>query len=328
MTDAFQAVPGVLPSSVDSWYNAFVRNRTAGPAPSGMPDTSEAFHLALRAWLGGAGAQYAPSVKFDASGSTIIATRVPALIKSTSGIKQELDIMARTRAVADNPAFAAFDGTVYMYPFLFWEGLAVVEREIVRNVVIAAACVFLVCWLMLASLRAAAIVLCVIGMIDVCLLGCMHAMGDSINMVTAINLLLAIGLCVDYSAHVCHAFLMERGTRDERAAAALEHIGLPVFNGGMSTLFAALANLHARSYIFQSFGRMFIIIVVWGLYFGLVVLPVLLSLFGPESAAPPLGSKAARGSPPTLATTEPDAKSNDDAHAQDRGGHETSAEAC
>ena len=68
MTDAFQAVPGVLPSSVDSWYNAFVRNRTAGPAPSGMPDTSEAFHLALRAWLGGAGAQYAPSVKFDASG--------------------------------------------------------------------------------------------------------------------------------------------------------------------------------------------------------------------------------------------------------------------
>eukprot|EP00937_MAST-01D_sp_MAST-1D-sp2_P005755 g5755.t1 len=259
-----------------------------------------------------AGARYTQHVKFDASGDVIVATRVPALIKSTSGIQQELDIMARTRAVADDPAYAAFDGTVYMYPFLFWEGLAVVEREIVRNILIAAVCVFVVCWLMLASLPAAAIVLCVIAMIDVCLLGCMHAVGDSINMITAINLLLAIGLCIDYSAHVCHAFLMARGTRDERAAAALEHIGLPVFYGALSTLLAALTTLRARSYIFQSFGRMFILIVVWGLYFGLVVLPVFLSIFGPASAVPPLDAKATRQGSDLAPATATHSNGNDD----------------
>eukprot|EP00937_MAST-01D_sp_MAST-1D-sp2_P002566 g2566.t1 len=281
LTEAFQNETSVLPNSVDSWYDAFVRH--AGPG--GVPAQSAAFYSALHAFLHTpAGVRYAANVKFDASNSTVIATRVPALFKAMSGIKEELVAMARTRAVIDG--VAAIDGTVYTYPMLFWEGLAVVEAEIIRNVLIAAACVFVVCWLMLASLSGAAIVLCVIAMIDVCLLGSMHIAGDSINMVTAINLLLAIGLCIDYSAHVCHAFLVARGTRDERAAAALEHMGLPVLYGGMSTGFAIISCTGARSYIFQSFGRMFLLIVFWGLYFGLIVLPVLLSLFGPASAAP------------------------------------------
>jgi Niemann-Pick C1 protein len=38
----------------------------------------------------------------------------------------------------------------------------------------------------------------------------------SINSISIVNLVLAIGLAVDYSAHVAHAFMHVTGTRDER----------------------------------------------------------------------------------------------------------------
>ncbi len=38
----------------------------------------------------------------------------------------------------------------------------------------------------------------------------------SINSISIVNLVLAIGLAVDYSAHVAHAFMHATGTRDER----------------------------------------------------------------------------------------------------------------
>ena len=51
----------------------------------------------------------------------------------------------------------------------------------------------------------------------------------------------AIGLTVDYSAHIAHAYMYCSGTRDERARKALETIGISVLNGAMTTLVATLA---------------------------------------------------------------------------------------
>ena len=44
--------------------------------------------------------------------------------------------------------------------------------------------------------------------------GFMHFWGLTIDTVTCNHLIIAIGLCVDYSAHIAHRFLVERGTRN------------------------------------------------------------------------------------------------------------------
>ena len=57
--------------------------------------------------------------------------------------------------------------------------------------------------------------------------------------VKASDLIIAIGLCVDYSAHVAHRFLVERsGSREDRVRTTLIHIGPAVLNGGVSTFIA------------------------------------------------------------------------------------------
>lgn len=43
-----------------------------------------------------------------------------------------------------------------------------------------------------------------------------HYWGLAIDTVAVINLVLSVGLSVDYSAHVAHSFMVKQGTRDER----------------------------------------------------------------------------------------------------------------
>lgn len=40
--------------------------------------------------------------------------------------------------------------------------------------------------------------------------------GLAIDTVAVINLVLAVGLSVDYAAHIAHSFMIKTGTRDER----------------------------------------------------------------------------------------------------------------
>ena len=83
--------------------------------------------------------------------------------------------------------------------------------------------------------------------------------------------------------HICHAFLTVSGSKRERAKAALVDMGPAVLNGGVSTLIAFILLLSSDSYFFLTFFKIFFLTVLFGVWHGLVLLPVLLSLFGPEA---------------------------------------------
>ena len=58
-------------------------------------------------------------------------------------------------------------------------------------------------------------------------------------------------------------------------------IGPAVLNGGVSNLLAFSLLYTSQSYVFLSFFKIFFLICILGLFHGLLVLPVLLSLIGP-----------------------------------------------
>jgi hypothetical protein len=86
---------------------------------------------------------------------------------------------------------------------------------------------------------------------------------------------------VDYSAHIMHRFLTESGGREERVRTTLTNIGPAVFNGGVSTFLAFILLATSKSHVFSSFFKIFFLVVTFGLYHGLLFLPVLLSVVGP-----------------------------------------------
>ena len=59
--------------------------------------------------------------------------------------------------------------------------------------------------------------------------------------------------------------------------------GPAVFNGGFSTFLAFVLLAGSKSHVFMVFFKVFLLVVVFGLFNGLFVLPVVLSLIGPAS---------------------------------------------
>ena len=111
----------------------------------------------------------------------------------------------------------------------------------------------------------------------------MHTWGITIDVVSSVDVIIAIGLCVDYSVHICHAFLTVSGTRKERAKAAVLDMGMAVLNGGVSTLIAFILLAGSDSHVFSVFFRIFLLVIIFGLFHGLILLPVVLSLIGPPA---------------------------------------------
>merc|ERR1719219_1161378 len=168
--------------------------------------------------------------------------------------------------------------------YSLWETDDVIGEELYRNMGFAMVCVFLVTLVLLANLSVSILVfLCVLlALLDIG--GFMYFWGLTIDTVSCNNLIIAIGLCIDYASHVAHRFIIEPGTdRNSRIQSTLANIGPAVLNGGLTTLFAFVLLANSQSHVFLTFFKVFFLVVSFGLYHGLVVLPVFLSLFGPKS---------------------------------------------
>merc|ERR1712083_881620 len=157
------------------------------------------------------------------------------------------------------------------------------SEELYRNIFLAILCVFITTWMLLFNFTASLQVLCCVILTLINVGGFIHFWGLTIDTVSCTNIVISIGLCVDYSVHVAHAFLANAGTRDERVKLALTEIGPAVFNGGFSTFLAFVLLAGSESHVFLTFFKVFLLVVVFGLFNGLFVLPVVLSLVGPKS---------------------------------------------
>jgi Niemann-Pick C1 protein len=105
---------------------------------------------------------------------------------------------------------------------------------------------------------------------------------DRLDSVSVINIVLAVGLSVDYSAHEAHCFMVKPGyNKNERALEALADLGAAVLSGAISTFLAVVVFLFS-SCVFRVSSKEFTLIVALGVTDGLILLPFLLSLFGPK----------------------------------------------
>ena len=106
----------------------------------------------------------------------------------------------------------------------------------------------------------------------------------NLDCISMINLIMCIGFSVDFSAHISYAYLSGRGlSADDRLREALHSLGLPILQGGVSTILAVGTLALAPSYIFITFFKTNFLVITFGMLHGMLLLPVLLSLLGPGS---------------------------------------------
>merc|ERR1711871_113729 len=142
--------------------------------------------------------------------------------------------------------------------------------------------------------------------------------GLVIDSVSVINLVLAVGLSVDYSAHIGHCFMLKAGTRNARAKAALADIGAPVINGAFSTFLGVVTLAFSSSYVFRTLFKQFFTTCVFGVFHGAFLLPVLLSWFGPRAYASATGGGSGCGASRTMPIEKQLTDGNSEASSDDK----------
>jgi Niemann-Pick C1 protein len=107
------------------------------------------------------------------------------------------------------------------------------------------------------------------------------------NAVFVVNLVTSLGFGVEFCNHIGMNFMRQIGTKEERAKKALTEMGSSVLVGIASTKFIGVIVLaFAPSTIFKLYYfRMYLFIILLGLFNGLMFLPLVLRWFGPETDA-------------------------------------------
>ncbi|KAI3436838.1 hypothetical protein D9Q98_006248 [Chlorella vulgaris] len=243
---------------------------------------------------GGAGA-YAGTLQLNASDPTGVAGLGASGLVAASHFRSNYVTLSRQsdfiHALEAVRAFAAdastrLDLPIYPYsPFhIFFEQYTTIGGEALTLLGSACVAIFLICLGATGSPWSATLIVCTLVMVVVDVMGFMALAHIQLNAVSLVNLVMCLGIGVEFCAHLVHAFVEESGSSEQRAAAALRDVGAAVLSGITLTKVAGVSVLalsHTaifRVYYFQ----MYAALVLLGAAHGLVLLPVLLAAFGPE----------------------------------------------
>ncbi|KAM9393764.1 protein patched homolog 1 isoform 2-T2 [Pholidichthys leucotaenia] len=214
---------------------------------------------------------------------------------------QFVEAIESVRAICSNYSRQGLPSYPNGYPFLFWEQYVSLRHWLLLSISVVLACTFLVCALFLLNPWTAGIIVLVLSLMTVELFGFMGLMGIKLSAVPVVILIASVGIGVEFTVHVALAFLTAIGDRHKRAVLALEHMFAPVLDGAFSTLLGVLMLAGSEfDFIVRYFFAVLAILTVLGILNGLVLLPVLLSYFGPYPEVSPVDGRSRLPTPSSV----------------------------
>ena len=216
-------------------------------------------------------------VVFSEDGSEIIASRFVIQTKNIKDANMEKEMLINLRSIADE--FKSDNVSIFNHLFIFFDQFILVREISLQTITVAAVVMMAISLFFIPSPSCAIWVAFSIVSIEIGVIGYMTHWGVNLDSISMINLIMCIGFSVDFSAHISYAFIScEETSSKERVRSALYSLGLPIFQGSISTILGIVALAFAPSYVFLTFFKTVFLVMLFGATHGVLLLPVLLSL--------------------------------------------------
>jgi len=280
--------------SVDCFLEAF-RAYSGGTLPTGS-----AFHTGIQAWLDVPGAAGGSDYKSDVGivGGFVKFARIPFVYTALDGIpvSKERTLYDRcTRFLAEKffptapPTLSsAFFFAGRIFPWMTTsESLVTV---VLNGFAIIFPCAFCILFVSSGSLLVAAYATLTVALITASLLGGSKlAFGFSLGIGEAIAGNIVIGLSIDYTLHLSHAYMDNDSTsREAKVTHAATIMGVTVVGGAITTFVSALFMLACQLTFFGSMCTLIGGTIMFSLTYSLFFFMPLMALAGPTGESKPL----------------------------------------
>ena len=232
----------------------------------------------------GGKAQYGTAVKFAQSNLGVTAAYFTLSHPRLSGSNDFIASRRNSLKLADHINKLNQDIEVFPYSsaYHFYEQYDTIVMETAVNLSICILAVMIVSFCMLGfQLYPSLVILISITMVIVDMMGVMVIVGIPLNAISLVNLIMSVGIAVEFSAHIVKSYVSSPFTCPKRKAKfALVTTGPSVFSGITLTKFVGIVVLaFAKSKLFEVFYfRMFLSVIVLGVTHSLIFLPALLSI--------------------------------------------------
>ena len=171
----------------------------------------------------------------------------------------------------------------YSIIYVYFQQYLDIQHVATLNIGLAFVAIFILSLLLLRCVWIAMLQTATIAMIVGDLIGGMAAWGVYLNALSVLNIIMCVGISVEFCIHISTRFLFTRHiSRTQRAAHAMYTVGVSVVEGITLTKVTGVVVLAAASsQVFDIYYfRMYLLIVLLGVAHGCVWLPVVLSLVG------------------------------------------------
>jgi Niemann-Pick C1 protein len=240
-------------------------------------------------------AAYGDAVVLDENSTTIHASHFRTAHTPLRSQEDFINSYASARRIAKDISERNEGIEVFPYSkhYIFFEMYASIVDLSTALVGAALAFILVIVSALLGSFATGLVVTITVTMIVVDIVGTMALVNVSLNAVSLVNIVICVGIGVEFCAHIARAFtipsssILERATskfrgKEARAWAALVNVGGSVFSGiTITKLLGVFVLAFTRSKIFEVYYfRVWLALVLWAALHALVFLPVALSFFG------------------------------------------------
>lgn len=248
-----------------NWLQAYKRS------PFYNNSTEVNFINGLKSFLNSA-PRFSNDVVFDISETKIISSKFYVKAINIKSTESQGSLMKRLREISESASLPCF---FFTPAFIFFEQFVQILPSTLQTVGIAVVVMLVVTLVFMPKPLMVVTVAVTLVSIIVGIFGFMYFWDLTLSSITMIHLVMSVGFSVDFSVHICHAFLSARFENDV-IKKALDKAGGPVFNAALSSLLGILMLAFSSSYIFLSFGKVMFLVIIFGLIHAALFLPLLL----------------------------------------------------